>query len=480
MSVTYQRAILIALMRAVAYDPNIAVKSLELPGEGGRGGAGEMFAVTREAAERTSYSNEELQEVEELQTIVSLNLAHEHVFEVCRVRNLRWLPCVRLPFNSSLSPWATVLTQEFDLEDADRFDTASLASVLNELGVPHNEHSLIEMKYLLDPFQYRLIETRSFALYLENLVAKSAQLLHDLTHTRKVCLQGAVLQDFVCPAKGVVKVTVVEAFAADGADSKIARLSGMSMRTVKRVIASAHNSTNSLQMLTCALDGAVFYMEEAKTLFSDLYSILDDPVAAVAMLLPHMATTYDANLLIKCCLRYDMKKVRRLRQKLGPIYNTLTGNLGGFYCLDFTDPLSRQCWKTLLCRSLEVRKRRRFDNFGELSQHGDGIYCFRNIHVVKPFTAPVPGGGAAGSAAAATSGKQWDAPVGQDAEREALLAPLMEVSTIPRIGKIEFDFVSSAVPHVPRAGNHFHTLSDDSFIRVISSICAHQRYLLRH
>lgn len=345
--------------------------------------------------------------------------------------------------------------------------------MLDDLGLPHNEHTLIEMKFLLDPFQYRYIDIRGFALYVENLTAKAAQLLSDLTHTRKLTVegsQGSTKGDFVCPTRGVVKVTVVETFASeDAGDDKVTRLSGMSMRKVKRVIRAAHHSTSSLQMLTCALDGSVFYVEEAKLLFAEFYGILDDPVAAVALLLPRMAGSYDANMLIKCCLGYDMKKIRRLQQKLGPIYNTLTGSFSGYYTIDFADPLSRQCWKSLLYRSLEVRKRRRFDNFGELSQNGDGIYCFRNIHVVKPFTfaagaAAVAAGSMAPSSASAKP-QLWDTP-SQDSEREALLAPLMEVTTIPKTGKIEFDFVNSGLSSIPKAGTPFHTLSDDSFIRV--------------
>jgi hypothetical protein len=362
-----------------------------------------------------------------------------------------------------------LLLQEHDLEEADRFDTGNLATVLDEIGVPYNEQSLIEMKFLMDPFQYHYIDIRGFALYMRNLGEKAAQLLSDLTHIRKALVESAHSSSgkmpFVSPQKGVVKITVVEAFAPEGSDSKATRLCAMSQRKVKRVIEAAHQSTSSLQMLTCALEGSVFYVEEAKMIFTHLFAILDDPVAAVAMLLPHMAGPYDANLLIKCCLGYDMKKIRRLQQKIGPIFNTITGRLGGFYMIDFADPLSRQCWKSLLSRSLEIRAHRRFDSFGELSQHGDGIYCFRNIHIVKPFvlTPPVP---AASAAAAGASGKQWEVPIGLDAEREALLAPLMDVSTIPKFGKIEFDFVNSSPVDIAHAASHVHTLSDDSFIRV--------------
>jgi hypothetical protein len=237
----------------------------------------------------------------------------------------------------------------------------------------------------------------------------------------------------------------------------------MSLRKVKRVIDTAHKSTNTLAILACAMEGSVFYVEEAKIIFTHLFAILDDPVAAVAMLLPHMAGKYDANILIKCCLGYDMKKIRRLSQKLGPIYSTITGSCCGHYAIDFSDPLSRKCWQHLLAKSLDARMRRRFDGFGELSQHGDGIYCFRNIHIVKPFVVIQPSAAAAQAAAA----KQWDLPTGMDAEREALLAPLMDVSTVPKFGKIEFDFVNSVQPDFHGVTNeNLHTLSDDSFIRV--------------
>lgn len=94
MSVTYQRAICLALLRVVAANPTLAVKSLELPvaaGEGSRSsggssGAMESCTATRESVSRAVYSEDDLQDIEELQAIVAVkHINYAHIVEVCKV-----------------------------------------------------------------------------------------------------------------------------------------------------------------------------------------------------------------------------------------------------------------------------------------------------------------------------------------------------------------------------------------------------------
>ena len=343
---------------------------------------------------------------------------------------------------------------------------------MNDLQVPFTNDSLASIKMLLDPFGNHYIDTRAFCLHIFAYAQKCADLLRDLTYHKKVVVQSVLSPgaktEFSAPLRGTVKVTIVEVFVRDPLEAAAGRTVGMLPRKCARIIESAHKTANSQAMLTCALEGAHFYLEEARELFAHLFALLDDPVAAVAMLLPHMASVYDANALIRVCLGYDTKKTRRLQQRLGPIFNTITGQFSGFYMIDFSNPLSRICWKHLLAKSLLVKQQRKVDNFGELSQNGDGIYCFRNIHIAKAF--PLPTATAALVAAvAAAPVKGWETAPTADAEREALLAVLLDVSTIPKSGKIEFDFVSSTLHDPDHADAVVHTLTDETFVRV--SLC---------
>ena len=319
------------------------------------------------------------------------------------------------------------------------------------------------MKMLLDPFQYHFIDCRSFCMHIQNYAQKCADLLKELTHVQKMVIEPSNAPgnktEFVAPTKGTVKITIVEVFVRDPVEASAGRKVGMSARKCKRIIEAAHKTANSQAMLTCALDGTDFYVEEARELFSHLFALLDDPVAAVAMLLPHMASTYDANTLVKVCLGFDTKMLRRVQQKLGPIYNTITGAFNGFYMIDFSNPLSRKCWKHLLAKSLLVKQQRKLDNFGELSQNGDGLCCVRNLHIAKAYplpVVPIPAGAAKG----------WETAPSAESEREALLAPLLDVSAIPKSGKIEFDFVTSMVHNPDHADAVVHTLPDETFVRV--------------
>lgn len=73
MASSYQRTILIGLMRVVAQNPHIAVKTLEMPvGESGKPGALESFLVTREWIEKTDFAPEEWREMEEYMRVSKL------------------------------------------------------------------------------------------------------------------------------------------------------------------------------------------------------------------------------------------------------------------------------------------------------------------------------------------------------------------------------------------------------------------------
>lgn len=339
-------------------------------------------------------------------------------------------------------------------------------------------------------------------MYLLSLAEKSTQLLDEIYMNRTVYIEtnnnnssssssSGRHSEFVPPTKGIVKINVTESWglynnntstssSSSGSSNQnitTIRRTGLSLARVKRLINIAHKSNHSLQMLTSAVEQSIFYIEEAKHVFNYLYTILDDPVSVIAIILPYMASIYDANLLIKCCLGYDMKKIRRLKQKLGPIYNTITGLYNSFYSLDFSNTNSRKCWKFLLNISLSIKLKRKFDSFGELSQNGDGIYCFRNIHIIKPFPLPTATNNTSSTTVrpttsnttATTTTGNSNSSVVTDAERECILASLMDYCTVPRQGKLEFDFIHSAVPDFSSSRFTVRTLSDDSFIRVSSS-----------
>lgn len=73
MSSSYQRAILIGIMRVVAQNPHIAVKTLDMPpAEGAKPGSLESFSATREWTEKHDFAPEEWREMEEYMQVSKL------------------------------------------------------------------------------------------------------------------------------------------------------------------------------------------------------------------------------------------------------------------------------------------------------------------------------------------------------------------------------------------------------------------------
>jgi hypothetical protein len=347
--------------------------------------------------------------------------------------------------------------QEYDYEELERFSSSMLENVLSDLGTSLSEAECAEVRSILDPFQYQYVENHGFCDYIVRRAQKATDQSYDIQHVQRVSLEvigSGTRTKFVAPARGVVKVNVVETFVQNAAsDAAADHIVCLTSRQCHRIVEAAHQSTNTLQMLTKTLEGRVLCVEEAKMLFSPLFALLDDAVATVGLLLPKMVSSFDANLLIKCCIGYDMNKIRRLKQRIGPIFNTITGMYSGFYAIDFSNSLSRQCWKHLLERSIAVTRQRKADELGEITQNGDGIHGFRNIVIVKPPVKPPN---------AVATGKMWDVALSPEAERAATLAPFFEVSTIPNTGKLEFDFVNC----VSLDHSTTHKMSDATFVRV--------------
>jgi hypothetical protein len=85
MAVPYERAILIAIMRAIAVNPNINVKSLDLPTETGKGST-ETFTVTRDMIPRTDMSEDEKRDVEMYRAASAVrNLNFQQIIDICKV-----------------------------------------------------------------------------------------------------------------------------------------------------------------------------------------------------------------------------------------------------------------------------------------------------------------------------------------------------------------------------------------------------------
>ena len=88
MSNSYQRAILIGIMREVAQNPHIAVKSLEMPpADGAKAGAFEAFSASREWTEKHDFTPEEWREMDEyMQVSKLLAMSPGKVAETVKVR----------------------------------------------------------------------------------------------------------------------------------------------------------------------------------------------------------------------------------------------------------------------------------------------------------------------------------------------------------------------------------------------------------
>lgn len=344
------------------------------------------------------------------------------------------------------------MRQKFDIEGIDQVPTSAIESIFYELNVDIGDDTIAEIRGALDPFNNRFVDIQIMSEYLKRRGQNAFYQLQNMkrkyvmvTVTDEARARGAVATAEACPktssvgmynppSRGRVKMAVTESSAV-GFDAAALRNHALPRINVRRVIEAAENSSNSMTIITNALESCGLYLEEALTFFNHMYDKTDDAVAAVAKLLPRMVSPDDGKQLVKNCLGYDMQKLRRLKQKIGSLYNPLVAIFSGYYCIDFSNSLDRRCWKMLLTRSADIALARSRAGLGELSQHGDGVYCFRNVYE----RSRIPGG------------------------REALF----NLNATPKSGKIEFDFIESVTVDAERV----HPMKDEALVQLLHMSC---------
>lgn len=180
---------------------------------------------------------------------------------------------------------------------------------------------------------------------------------------------------------------------------------------MQNLLAMAKNTSAGAQLLQYAAQANLLRMDEAQELYNNIVTDNGDPAGTLAILLPHMAVSTDAQNLATVCAPEDDTVRKRIKNQLGPAYRAIMGIPNGYYALDLSKESDRSCMTKLLELSTTCAARRMQLGCGDVSQDGNWS-SFRNEYF---------------------------------AGREIRLT-LAALTPMPTQGKIEFDFVTSDRP----------------------------------
>ena len=229
--------------------------------------------------------------------------------------------------------------------------------------------------------------------------------VRDIETVARCALESAPTVRYIPPRLGVFHITVSDSytFVDDGR--------ALTAEQMRNLLAMSQNTSDTAKLLQYAAQADLLRMDEAQDLYNNIVTDSGDPAGTLAILLPHMAVSSDAQNLTTICAPEDDTVRKRIKNQLGQAYRAIMGIPNGYYSLDLSKEADRLCMNKLLELSTTGATRRMQLGLGDISQDGNWS-SFRNEYF---------------------------------AGREIRLT-LAALTPMPSQGKIEFDFVTSERP----------------------------------
>jgi hypothetical protein len=288
-------------------------------------------------------------------------------------------------------------------------------------GVGRVEYSESQFKTLFAYFDVcddsTIITSFMFAQIIDKVEAEALLRIRDACHIPRFSVNKGVSR-YVPPSVGRIKMKVLDTFVSRTDGYGLTNYQTHMMHRMSQNHADVSVGLTAVMQLFCVR------CEEATNIFHILMESTGDPANALANILPCLTTSPDIRAIINMYGR-NATTQRRLEQRMGNAYRAYVGPTDGFYHIDLRVSTDRLCLRKLMQISAVNSHRRKRDNRGDISQHGDWS-SFRNKH----FLAPGVDG------------------VGAPAE---MLLNNAALTPMPSVGIIEFDFSGSPREYIKKA-----------------------------
>lgn len=338
---------------------------------------------------------------------------------------------------------AVALFQEVDKDGSGELDEEEFGQLMQAIGMDISHGKVQEVMAEYDVDGGGVIEMAEFLLFLKNQQKDANKRLRELTEVPVLIskLDNPNVAEETRPlTTSATPLTSTVAFAAESANSttqapikrylppdkgilKFQVIDGFQQKENYRVITPGDRS-NILQvaeqsgevsiMANFGMKNYKIRLAEALTIVHRLLKENSNKVQVLANVLPQMATPADAKALVFKVLGYNLVEITRLKREVGASYRVIMGQPDGFYSVDLSSEMDRFCVNRLLEISMttaHLRSTKRnvlgYGRLGDTSQKGN-FSCFRN----------------------------------ETYNHKAVNLSVGFASPLPKMGKLEFDFVS--------------------------------------
>jgi hypothetical protein len=306
---------------------------------------------------------------------------------------------------------AIELFQMVDEDGSGELDEEEFAKLIDAVGMDGSKSGEILAEYDVDGGG--VIEITEFLLFLKTQRKEATKRLQELTEypilysALEYPDENSIKVRYLPPKRGEIKITIVDGF------TQKATYRVISPEDRTNILKVAEDSGDLLTMTSFGVKNYKIRLYEAISLAHSLMKD-SDKVQVLSTVLPQMAQSQEARLLVNKIIDYNITDLTRLKRAIGQFYRVIMGRPDGYYCLDLSNEMDRCCVNRLLEISMTTqyfRSKKRdilgYGKLGDTSQHNN-YSCFRNELLSRK-------------------------PVEVDTDF---------ASPLPRVGKLEFDFVS--------------------------------------
>lgn len=268
---------------------------------------------------------------------------------------------------------------EYDTDGSGSLDPDELQQLLCDIGLDLDREVIVDAISMYDIDGVGTMDIPEFASFLRSQKDEAVARYRDMTEYPVMCLRGNSKTKYAPPREGTMHISLIDSYSRKSVHKVISSLDHSHVMEV----AGDDDSGHTAQKLLYAIQNSKIRLKEALLLFDPMYDDLRDKAKVLSMLLPFMLDATEARNLMHKILDGDKLENARLKQMMGQALNPILGLPNGYYTLDLSREVDRQCLAKLLEQNESFRKQRIEKSLfspgvtGDVSALGDWS-CFRN------------------------------------------------------------------------------------------------------
>lgn len=309
-----------------------------------------------------------------LQLVQSLSTDRENYFDEEQKNVLKGLRLLlEAASNSALG---TKLFYEADEDNSGRLDKDELQNVLDKIGFSIDSDRLQDILAVFDVDGAGTIDLAEFKSLLKSQHHEAASRIKEMTNYPILALSTSPGVKYIPPRSGVIYCSVADGFVRK-------KNFYMITSTDQQYAYKMAKGIGDVAMMSEATKNSKLRMNEAYAMFKMMYKDVGDKVDVLVQVLPQMMYPHEARQLVFKVTHDERIQLARLRTAFGLAMRPIFGSYNGYYNLDLSKELHRECFSRLLEQSQTNNSLRAIKSIigvgkcGDTSQHGNWT-SFRN------------------------------------------------------------------------------------------------------